>query len=173
MANDACRRHEQAEQRHNPLRPLKHLAAEVRRDRDLEALPDAVRLLHEIGRAEQARRTPGPTNVPAPRFMEGAPSMDTTGRGTRASRASHTRPSTRSLTLADAERVRTELEAWDNQFDELSVALRDPVRAHPALDLHARDLARIEAATVPATEGGNVGSRRARVTLALKDDATV
>lgn len=66
---------------------------------------------------------------------------------------------------------RTDLDAWDDLIVELDQALRDASAARLAIDQEETTLERIEAGHISTIEGGNAETRKARLTLALADDA--
>ena len=66
---------------------------------------------------------------------------------------------------------RINLEAWQDAIAALDLALADAAAARAAIDAETLPLERIEASTVLTIEGGNAETRKARLTLALADDA--
>ena len=63
------------------------------------------------------------------------------------------------------------LETWEHAIAALDQALADAIAARAAIDIETALLDRIEASTMLTIEGGNAETRKARLTLALADDA--
>ncbi len=63
------------------------------------------------------------------------------------------------------------LETWEHSIGVLDQALADATAARAAIDIETALLDRIEASTMLTIEGGNAETRKARLTLALADDA--
>ena len=64
-----------------------------------------------------------------------------------------------------------ELDLWDEAIADLSLAMRDAAEARAQIDALTVQLDRLEAGAVLAVEGKNESERKARLTLALADDA--
>ena len=67
--------------------------------------------------------------------------------------------------------ARAELEAWQSAIGDLDNALVDLTAARTEIEAQSNLLDRIEASKVLTIEGGNAETRKARLTLALADDA--
>lgn len=63
------------------------------------------------------------------------------------------------------------IEAWEEAIAVLDAAIADMSRARAEIDSEGDTLDRIEASTVLTIEGSNAEIRKARLTLALADDA--
>ena len=61
--------------------------------------------------------------------------------------------------------------AWTEQITALDAALTDAATARATIDAECLTLERLEASAVLRIEGGNAETRKARLTLALADDA--
>ena len=64
-----------------------------------------------------------------------------------------------------------ELDLWDSAITELDAALADAATARLAIGTETVTLERLEAGIMLGIEGGDAESRKARLTLALADDA--
>lgn len=64
-----------------------------------------------------------------------------------------------------------DLEAWGDAIAHLNAALADAASARSEIEAVSRTLERIEASTMLSVEGSNAEVRKARLTLALADDA--
>ena len=61
--------------------------------------------------------------------------------------------------------------AWTEEITALDAALLDAATARATIDAESLTLERLEASAVLGIEGGNAETRKARLTLALADDA--
>ena len=66
---------------------------------------------------------------------------------------------------------RAELDAWDDTIAALDAALEDAAADRRAIETETLSLERLEAGHVLSIDGGNAEQRKARLTLALADDA--
>ena len=66
---------------------------------------------------------------------------------------------------------RSDLDAWTEQIAALDAALTDAATARVTIDAETVTLERLEAGIMLGIEGGNAETRKARLTLALADDA--
>jgi hypothetical protein len=64
-----------------------------------------------------------------------------------------------------------DFDQWDTTIGELSAALADVAAARARIEAESEVLERIEAGHVLDITGGNAEERKARLTLALADDA--
>ena len=64
-----------------------------------------------------------------------------------------------------------QFEQWEECIAALDQALTDAAAARAAIDAESVTLERLEASAVLGIEGGNAETRKARLTLALADDA--
>jgi uncharacterized membrane protein YdfJ with MMPL/SSD domain len=64
-----------------------------------------------------------------------------------------------------------DLDAWEDAIAELDAAMRDAADARLSIDRLHRKLEALEAGHILTIEGGNAEQRKARLTLALNDDA--
>lgn len=64
-----------------------------------------------------------------------------------------------------------ELEAWQDAITALDQGLADVMAARAAIDAETLALEQIEAATMLTIEGNNAETRKAKLTLALAEDA--
>ena len=65
----------------------------------------------------------------------------------------------------------SDLDAWTEQIAALDAALTDAAAARATIDAETVTLERLEAGIMLGIEGGNAETRKARLTLALADDA--
>jgi small-conductance mechanosensitive channel len=71
----------------------------------------------------------------------------------------------------EATDLRADLDALDDCLDDLNEAMQQTAMARLEIDRLGRHLESVEAGHILAIEGGNAEQRKARLTLALLDDA--
>jgi hypothetical protein len=79
--------------------------------------------------------------------------------------------STASISSIEAQDPCADLDAWDDAIAALNTALVDTATARAVIEAGLLTMDRIEAGYVLTIDGGNAETRKARLTLALADDA--
>ena len=83
----------------------------------------------------------------------------------------HTKGTTAPALVIERPDPRAELDTWDDAIAQLDQALGDMAEARQTIETESTTLERLEAGDVLRIEGGNAETRKARLTLALADNA--
>jgi hypothetical protein len=75
------------------------------------------------------------------------------------------------LSVIEVHDARADLDAWDDAITDLDAALTTAADARLTLERQQRHLEAIEASVVLSIDGKNAEERKARLVLALNDDA--